>query len=181
MANIDNASIDNASMDNVIDLCQCQGGSDSACSFVIFGNPRPLPRMRHFRRGFYNPAKEAMDRFGANVKRQVPLSQHGIVFPKETALTVKVTFFMKRPNIDFVGSKRLNCTLKSRALQPSNPSGPDIDNLCKFLLDVLTGIVYFDDKQVVNLIATKKKDSDGCCCGKTEVEIFEYKEEPRLS
>ena len=160
-------------MSSVIDLTSDSDVSNK-CSFVVHGNPKPLPRMRHFRRGFFNPAKEDMIRFGEAVKRQVPVSQHGVLFPKHIGVTVKVTFHMRRPNSDFVGCSRLNRTLKRVALQLRKPFGPDIDNLSKFVLDVLGGIIYEDDKQVICLMATKKKDVDGYCEGKTIVEVSEH-------
>lgn len=39
---------------------------------------------------------------------------------------------------------------------------PDIDNLVKFYMDCLNGILYEDDKQVVSLVATKVYNTEPC-------------------
>jgi Holliday junction resolvase RusA-like endonuclease len=44
--------------------------------------------------------------------------------------------------------------LKAKAVTQT----PDIDNLTKFVLDVLTGIVYKDDKQVAKTVELKMWD-----------------------
>lgn len=38
---------------------------------------------------------------------------------------------------------------------------PDIDNICKSVLDALNGVAYDDDSQVFSLIATKEYAIDG--------------------
>eukprot|EP00543_Licmophora_paradoxa_P006569 CAMPEP_0202455834 /NCGR_PEP_ID=MMETSP1360-20130828/13268_1 /ASSEMBLY_ACC=CAM_ASM_000848 /TAXON_ID=515479 /ORGANISM="Licmophora paradoxa, Strain CCMP2313" /LENGTH=60 /DNA_ID=CAMNT_0049075513 /DNA_START=266 /DNA_END=448 /DNA_ORIENTATION=- len=53
----------------------------------------------------------------------------------------------------------------------------DVDNLAKFVLDSLNGVLYHDDRQVVELIAIKRYDNDDMCRGKTIVKIQEYKDE----
>ena len=57
---------------------------------------------------------------------------------------------------------------------------PDIDNLCKFVMDALNGIVYNDDRQVVVLHAIKLRDSDGTCNGKTIVHVTQCLEKEYL-
>ena len=67
-------------------------------------------------------------------------------------------------------------------LKPSAPGKlysvrSDVDNLAKFVMDSLNGLVYVDDRQVVNLNAIKVLDSEGLCRGATEVEISVLEEE----
>ena len=52
----------------------------------------------------------------------------------------------------------------------------DIDNLVKFVLDGVNGLVYKDDKQVVKLVAYKLYDSESDCGGRTVVEVTEFDE-----
>ena len=47
----------------------------------------------------------------------------------------------------------------------------DVDNLAKFVLDLMNGTVYTDDHQVVILKVIKVYDNDGECNGKTSVKI----------
>jgi Holliday junction resolvase RusA-like endonuclease len=44
---------------------------------------------------------------------------------------------------------------------------PDIDNLAKFVLDALKGVVYKDDKQVAKTVELKVWDKDPPHKGKT--------------
>lgn len=37
---------------------------------------------------------------------------------------------------------------------------PDLDNVMKAVLDALNGVVYADDSQVINLVATKRYSTD---------------------
>ena len=46
---------------------------------------------------------------------------------------------------------------------------PDLDNVVKAVLDALNGVVYLDDAQVVNLVATKRYATEP----RVEVYIFE--------
>ena len=61
-----------------------------------------------------------------------------------------------------------------------------MDNLAKFVLDSLNGLLYEDDRQVVKLCAVKVLDTpvengdggdDGLCLGGTDVEISVLREE----
>jgi Holliday junction resolvase RusA-like endonuclease len=52
----------------------------------------------------------------------------------------------------------------------------DVDNLAKFVMDSLNGVLYVDDRQVVNLNVMKVLDSEGPCFGATEVEICVLRE-----
>ena len=74
---------------------------------------------------------------------------------------------MKRPNTDFCPGGRLRS-----ALPLVRPIHPDIDNLAKFVLDSLNGILaYKDDCQVVKLVAYKLMDKNaGLCTGRTIVD-----------
>ena len=46
---------------------------------------------------------------------------------------------------------------------------PDLDNVVKAVLDALNGVVYRDDAQVVNLVATKRYATEP----RVEVYVFE--------
>ena len=62
-------------------------------------------------------------------------------FDKDVPVSVRITFLMPRPK-----------TVKRH--MPTVP--PDIDKLCRAVLDALTDVgVWVDDSQVVNLEATK--------------------------
>ena len=55
-------------------------------------------------------------------------------------------------------------------------TSPDIDNLVKFILDGMNGLIYKDDAQVVKLIVQKLYDSEGDCSGRTIVDVTEFED-----
>ena len=65
-------------------------------------------------------------------------------------LKVNVCFFFQRPNSHL----RKNGTLKPN--QPNyKPQKPDLDKLLRSLGDSLTGIIWYDDSQIVQIFAKK--------------------------
>ena len=106
------------------------------------------------------------------------------LFPSEQPLRMILIFRMKRPNYHFRGNQRGPGRLKNqyaatgdKVLSPT--SRTDIDNLAKFVLDSLNGILYDDDKQIHSLQLIKILDTtddnddndndEGCCAGSTEI------------
>jgi Holliday junction resolvase RusA-like endonuclease len=62
---------------------------------------------------------------------------------------VSIAFTFVRPKSHY------NAKGVLRAGVATHPGKPDIDKLCRAVLDSLTGIIYADDSQVVSLVATK--------------------------
>ena len=143
--------------------------------FEFTGKPVAMPRPRtSWKSGgfFYNPASKAVATHQAMVRAAIPSTQQGVLFPVTVPVAVKLTFYMKRPNSDFRGSRTGGFL---RAMAPIvKPIRPDIDNLAKFMLDVLNGVVFEDDRQVVKLVVLKLQDSNGLCQGRTMVEVSEF-------
>ena len=88
-------------------------------------------------------------------------------------MTLTVRLYMRRPNSDFQGGHRLTGMLKSMVAFVC-PIRPDIDNLTKFVLDGLNGLVHHDDRQVMKLVVYKLMDMGGDCGGQTVVEVAKY-------
>lgn len=65
--------------------------------------------------------------------------------PSEKPIAIEIDFYMPRPR-----------TVKR--VFPTVP--PDLDKLIRGVLDALTGIVYLDDSQVVDIRATKAYSPD---------------------
>ncbi len=70
--------------------------------------------------------------------------------PCAGAVAIGLAFVYVRPKSHLTTKGAL------RAGAPTHPGKPDIDKLCRGVLDGLTGIVYGDDAQVVALVATKE-------------------------
>jgi Holliday junction resolvase RusA-like endonuclease len=154
--------------------------SGSAVEMVLFtvqGQPRPLKtaRFRMFRRKTFtfNPSATYQASFLKAAKdalsfRAVP------VFPNQP-IFARVVFWVRRPNIHFIASTRGPGRLKPRFLDQMDylpHRSLDADNLAKFVLDALNGLLYADDSQVVSLQSTKAHDNIGSCNGRVEVQVW---------
>ena len=69
--------------------------------------------------------------------------------PTNGTVGVSIAFTFIRP------ASHYNAKGVLRAGAATHPGKPDIDKLCRAVLDSLTGIIYADDSQVVSLVATK--------------------------
>jgi len=90
---------------------------------------------------------------------------------------VNLTFYLERPPGHYSTGGDIK---KSSPDIDEHIFKPDLDNLTKFVLDVLVGLAYDDDKQVVKLTA-EKRYADG---GKPRTEILishDHEQERRWS
>lgn len=119
--------------------------------FIIEGKPKPKQSFRYTRQGIrYTPkdvkayAYEVAWYFYKKYPKWMPKIFNG------TPLKVELHVYMKIP-------KSFNKTLKQRALTGElRPlKKPDCDNISKNILDALNGVVYPDDKQIVELTIKK--------------------------
>ena len=166
-------------------LCLAENNSDQAHTiqrihWVVRGNPLPLRRHRTARGFVYNPSAPAQASF-RNITRQIlddsvphqlRNSTNGAtlpIFPEGQPLVMTILFRMKRPNLHFIGNKPGVARLREGAPPELAPTRTDVDNLAKFVLDSLNGILYEDDRQINSLQITKLLDNDGLCQGSTEI------------
>ena len=162
----------------MVDLTQDDDDSQEDNAIVrvtIPGHPKSLPRPRFGPSGrggkrghYYNPARDAQRKFAKAVKEQVPQ----IAFPICQRVSMECYFYLRRPNSDFIGRVRKSGKLREDAKERGKvPSVPDTDNLGKFVMDALNGIVYADDRQVTRVIFQKELDKKGTCDGRTEIVV----------
>ncbi len=115
--------------------------------FEIYGDPVPQSRPRFYRRGSfvgaYDEDKKAKEACAFNLKRQ------GALYWPDDPLWVYLYFFMPRPKRHY-GKKGL----KKGAPRFCN-TRPDLDNLCKHVLDAAKGLVYRDDNLIISIHAIK--------------------------
>lgn len=105
--------------------------------FIIESEAVPKARPRQGRNGFYTPSKTI--RFEKLVAWYY-LKNHGTKHEDEP-LKMEIEINVKKPK----SCKRKLPTVK-----------PDIDNQIKSILDGLNGLAYSDDKQIVEVKASKK-------------------------
>lgn len=142
----------------------------------LAGEPRSLPRARtSFKSKFkhYNPATKELNAFKNVVRAAIPQIALGFLYPTGVPVSITLIFYLKRPNYDFTNGQRGVGRLKSM-LPWTRPLVPDIDNLAKFILDGMNGLVYQDDRQVVKLVIYKLLDNEGQCEGRTVVMVSAF-------
>jgi hypothetical protein len=152
--------------------------------FTVQGRPSPLktPRFR-FRLGgwgttTWNPSADLQASFLQAAKNALHFHTEP-VFPNQK-IFARVVFWIPRPAIHFIARNRGAGRLKAR-FQDQMASLPlkrlDADNLAKFVLDALNGLLYADDSQVVKLESIKLHDNIGSCNGRTEVQVWRVRPE----
>jgi Holliday junction resolvase RusA-like endonuclease len=165
----------------------------SMLRFMVRGNPLPLRRHRTSRGFMYNPSATAQASF-RDVVKDILFSHLATdndedesvllfpVLPEEHSLAMTIVFYLKRPLKHFVGSKPGPGRMRDSAPHQTSVTRMDVDNLAKFVLDSLNGLLYEDDRQVVSLHITKLYDNHDECKGSTEICVRRLGEEslPKL-
>jgi Holliday junction resolvase RusA-like endonuclease len=161
----------------------------------IYGKPKAWPRPtfmswmkkgKMFRR-VVNQASPKIKTFRSSFKEQLR-AQYGYnptAFPlfKAGGVVLEVAFYRRMPNSAFQGRQRWRPFVGGRYGGDSSWADamkPDIDNLVKFVLDALQGVVYKDDDQVVKLVSYKLIDTELPGEGKTEVSFWKVNRERDL-
>lgn len=112
--------------------------------FIIPGKPIAQKRPRLSRGCVYNP--NAKEKATLQHFLSFELANLGILSPLEGPLSVEL-------KVDSIKPKKMR---ESALNQVYDMSRPDIDNFIKFYLDVMNGIAYKDDAQVVKILGEKK-------------------------
>ena len=102
--------------------------------------------------------------------------------PYFAGLPVRVVmrFYRRLPNSAFVNEKRTNKLKqewRNHIIGSPDIKRPDLDNMCKLIIDSLQGIVYSDDMYVVKIVAVKCFDYEFPYEGKTEIDVKIINEE----
>ena len=118
-------------------------------------------------------AKAKSDRLRGMISRA--MTEHGYqTIPRDRPVKLTMWAFLRRPNDDFVSKVRGPGRLKESASSRKEtivPMKPDNDNLAKLLLDSLSGVLFVDDAQIVDLHIYKLRDSAGFCEGRLAIEV----------
>jgi Holliday junction resolvase RusA-like endonuclease len=145
--------------------------------------PHPKPSIR-WGRGRGGPPRPYLNNELVKQKKAfcklLLLAVNGIGFqkmPDGIPVVLNVWCFLPRPLDDFVGRRRTSGGIRPVALEQERtivPITPDTDNLAKFLLDSFSGILFGDDKQVVELHMLKLRDSEGLCNGRVSIRCSRF-------
>lgn len=119
---------------------------------IIQGKPIAKKRPRFYRRGkfvgTYNDQETEEGRFMWEVKSQWPYS---VPHERQAPLSLRCIFYMPIPK---------HTSKKKRATLLYHIKKPDTSNLLKFVEDCLSGIVFYDDSQVAEVLAAKLYDEN---------------------
>lgn len=129
--------------------------------YTINGEPVPLARPRLGRQPYsrvYDTQKQLKLLAGIGLH-----SQHNDEPMFEGQLYVDIVFYMKMPQSTPKKRVQLQGTYCT--------SRPDIDNCCKFYLDVMTGIIYHDDAIICCMTLKKIYDLEP----RTVITVSEFK------
>jgi Holliday junction resolvase RusA-like endonuclease len=136
-------------MEKLLSVTSEGGRYWKAIELIIPATPLPQSRPRVLKSGItYNPQKQEKEQTQLYLAHQYP----GCILCGPIKIDALFHF---EPPISFSKKKR------RQALREEWPfihhvKKPDIDNLCKFLLDCLVGPVIKDDNQVFKLSAEKR-------------------------
>lgn len=131
-------------------------GSMNEQTFVVKGIPKAQGRPRFARMGkfvrAYDPkdSRAYKDNFAAQIAAQKP---RFIEQGKPVALDL--AFYLPRPKVHY----RADGAVKERYASTEPTGRPDTENMVKACMDAMTGVVWYDDSQVVSLHARKYYDT----------------------
>lgn len=135
---------------------------------VIPGTPVAKGRPRFARRGnfvsTYTPEKTA--NYENLVSLYASQAMNGAM-PLDGALSVTVLLYLTPPAS---WSQKKQAAAIAQEIRPT--SKPDLDNTIKGIFDACNEIVWKDDKQIVELLVTKRYDAKAMAC----VQVEEYQQ-----
>ena len=125
-------------------------------SFTVLGKPQPQGSMKGFviqgkdgkkPRAILTSDNSKMKPYRQQVgwsalDARARAGYAGLFADKHVAVGVEFKFYFEKP--PSISKKRTNYVVK-----------PDVDKLCRSTFDALTGILFSDDSQVIQLIASK--------------------------
>lgn len=141
--------------------------------FVVYGDPvgKQRPKATSFggHARVYTPSKTLS--YEALVKQSYLDSCEDIVDPSISPVEVRISIYSRLSKADFNSKGLPNKKGESKLRdETKNTKKPDIDNVCKSIIDGgLNGLVIQDDSQVVSLVASKRFD----VIPRVEVEVYE--------
>ena len=112
----------------------------------------PLAKMRSRKGGnhWYNPQSVEMERDRRLLRQQLPVD----FYPAQSYIPVVVntTWFFPPNKVEMKQKKFLDLI---RDETYPYIKKPDLDNLDKYIKDIMSGLIYFDDKQIYGSIINK--------------------------
>lgn len=128
---------------------------------VIYGDPlgkqRPRVSMYNGVVRTYTPAKTT--NYESLIRHEYTCKYDSRAFDNETPIKATINIYFGLNKGDF-GKKGLNKSGREKVNQKWATIKSDIDNVVKLVFDALNSVAYPDDKQIVELVATKQYTLD---------------------
>ena len=139
---------------------------------VVYGEPVPQGRPKFVRIGnhvhTYDPEKSRSYKQLVRFWVTQHLKKIDGFKPYENALCVDLTFYLGIPSS---WTKKRKLEASQGQIRPTSKRLGDADNLCKSVTDAISGLIYVDDSQIVNLGVSKwYSETPRCVLKITEVE-----------
>jgi Holliday junction resolvase RusA-like endonuclease len=136
------------------------------------GRKSPSGKFQQWRTYLPNPTRKKMNEFKAYVQAGAQSAGFSII-RRQLPVHVSIWCFLRRPDEDFVNRQRGAGRLKSTSVDNNTLVAikPDTDNMAKFILDAIKGVLYEDDAQIVELHIYKLRDNIGTCEGQVAIRV----------
>ena len=121
--------------------------------FSVMGKPVPQGSMTAVKAGNYVTMRHQQGGALAVWRAAIRLQLEGVE-PTNEPISLALNFRLKRPNAHF-GLSGGRKYVKPQFVDAVPHSTPDLDKLVRAVMDALTGVLYFDDRQVYWLVARK--------------------------
>jgi Holliday junction resolvase RusA-like endonuclease len=168
---------------NTVDLTGAPNKWDHTYAIVLAQEPTPKPAPTFMawiangilHRRTVNKASTKINKFRKDVEAALmattaELTENDFpIFDDDEPVEIEIKFYRKVPDCVFVAKDRNRPKVIFANGRKYDTQRPDIDNLCKFVLDALHNVVYSDDSQVVKLTATKMVDHQYPYTGRIEI------------
>ena len=140
---------------------------------TIFEGPVPKSRPKAVKYKttlrLFNPSKWKEEGFAASVRSVMGGLLGNGTYYADDFIELSIHFRFRRPNDHFVNSKRDAAVVKEDVAR--FPTMSDLDNLAKFVMDALKGVLYKDDRTIVRLVVEKSWDEVPTSPGSTTIQV----------
>jgi Holliday junction resolvase RusA-like endonuclease len=169
----------------LVDLMEVQTVSGCSVSFTILGDPPTQQRHRMaFLRGrsrphFYDPSGDGKRLYASLVRNS--FLEYGLstpYFSPEEPIVLRLLCVLPRRQQDLARAGGRTVLTRFAQVFPRNK---DVDNLLKFVMDALQGVVYRNDQTITTVIVTKTFPLIPDARGWTEVELSTSTQAPTLA
>ena len=140
-----------------------ENGCTRVVSFSVIGKPpvQQRPKITYKKKTipiYYDPSNTLKSEWRLSLKTE--LEKYRITIPVfgsdplvDNEITLEMIYFMERPKTDFVTKKKIK-TLKK--VCHKFPNKKDIDNMTKFCMDAMQGVLYENDCAICCIDCRKK-------------------------